>query len=69
MERVLVTGASGFIGKQLIAELIKKGKGVTAVLRDDGKLAGMRDSCLDIVHCPMEEIAKLEKTLDRKSVV
>ena len=66
MERVLVTGASGFIGKQLIAELIKKGKGVTAVLRDDGKLAGMRDSCLDIVHCPMEEIAKLEKTLGGK---
>lgn len=38
--KVLVTGASGFVGRALCAELVKRGQAVHAVFRNSANLAG-----------------------------
>ncbi|MEI9900026.1 MAG: NAD-dependent epimerase/dehydratase family protein [Hyphomicrobium sp.] len=41
-EKVLVTGASGFIAKHIIAELIRQGYSVNATVRDLGREEDVR---------------------------
>ena len=40
--RVLVTGAAGFLGRHVVAELVARGHSVTCLVRDAAKIAGSR---------------------------
>ncbi|MDB5624195.1 MAG: hypothetical protein JWR39_2758 [Devosia sp.] len=46
---VVVTGASGFVGKYVAADLITAGYRVRGTLRDQGKAEGVRDAVAGIV--------------------
>lgn len=58
MERIAVTGATGFIGKKLVAELIKKKYFVHAVARNEGNLIKLSEQYkgqIEIYPCPIED--------------
>ena len=46
--RVLVAGATGVVGQQLVPQLIAAGHQVTATTRSDGKAGGLRDAGADV---------------------
>jgi nucleoside-diphosphate-sugar epimerase len=45
-ERVLVTGANGFVGRTLCSQLVDSGYKVRAALRSDHALTGVTDKCI-----------------------
>ncbi len=49
-ERVLVTGATGFIGSHLVDELLWKGYEVAALIREDSNLRWLRGKRLELVY-------------------
>jgi len=49
-ERVLVTGATGFIGSHLVDELLWKGYEVTALIRESSDLRWLRGKRLDYLY-------------------
>ncbi len=63
MNNVLVTGATGFIGRQLIKELIRNNIQVTAVVRSQKKSLKLFQEInnLNLVCCEMSKIYKLEE--------
>jgi len=68
MKKALVTGANGFIGKNLVRHLVSRGVRVTAVVRnemsDTGGLSGLNG--VDIIYCDSRAINSLpEKTQER----
>ncbi|MDC7784338.1 NAD(P)-dependent oxidoreductase [Rhodoplanes sp. TEM] len=63
--RVLVTGASGFLGSHLAADLVARGHEVVALLRPGSqapRLAGLMDR-LRVVHATLEDRAALNRHL------
>lgn len=48
--RVLVTGASGFLGGHLIEELVRRGYGVRGMVRDLRKASSLRDLDVEVVY-------------------
>lgn len=69
MKNVLVTGATGFIGKQLIQKLAENGIQVTALIRSKKNnlnvLPNVKD--INVVYCELSEINQLEKYLKSTS--
>lgn len=58
MERVAVTGATGFIGQKLVAELIRKNYFVHAIARNEGKLMELSEQYsrqIEIFPCAIED--------------
>lgn len=54
--RLLVTGATGFIGRHVVPELIRRGHEVTAVARDKGRAAKMPwDSEARFIACDLHD--------------
>ncbi|MDQ4053404.1 MAG: NAD(P)H-binding protein [Actinomycetota bacterium] len=49
---VLVTGASGFVGRRLVPELLERGYAVKAMTRDPGDYDGPGDAVYGDVHDP-----------------
>lgn len=68
MERVIVTGASGFLGKNLIKELLNRNIYVTALARhfEDEVFLDRRVTCINTLEKKVEEISQilLEKDYD-----
>jgi nucleoside-diphosphate-sugar epimerase len=58
--RVLVTGATGFIAKHCIAELLREGYEVRATLRDVAMSAGVRDAVARALGGPCQGASKIE---------
>jgi UDP-N-acetylglucosamine 4,6-dehydratase/5-epimerase len=56
MDKVLVTGATGYLGEKLVETLIQQDKYVHAVARNEGKLLELKSNYnhLDIFPCPVE---------------
>jgi UDP-N-acetylglucosamine 4,6-dehydratase len=56
MEKVVVTGATGYIGAKLVEKLIQQDKYVHAVARNEGKLLELKSKHkhLEIFPCPVE---------------
>lgn len=56
-----MTGASGFLGGHLVKALLKKNVEVTAVVRDAGKLTGIKNGLLCVVEADLADYAVLDK--------
>ena len=60
MKKAIVTGATGFIGKFLVRELVKQGVEVIAIVRENSKnLSCISGLPVRIVPCNLNEIARL----------
>lgn len=51
-DRVLITGATGFIGRRLVAELLKKGVKLRLLIRDRAKAAALFPEAADVQVVP-----------------
>ena len=58
-----VTGASGFIGANLVHELVARGHKVKALLRPEADLRGLTDIDIEPIKGDINERQKLEKSL------
>lgn len=65
MKHAIVTGATGFLGRWLVQELLGQGIAVTAVIRDSSCASSVlpADSNLTLVECDMSQYAKLPELL------
>ncbi len=61
--RVLVTGASGYIGSSLLAPLVAAGYRVRAAVRTPTKLAGLAPSVVEVVRCDALDVAQVRAAL------
>lgn len=67
MKRIIITGASGFLGKNFVLKALEKGTEVFAVVRDVGKLADIADQeRLHTIPLDLEYISELPKVLSLK---
>ena len=66
MKRAIVTGATGFVGRWLVRELLKQNVPVVAVIRPgSGRISMLpTDERLEIVPCTMEEYEKLPEHMN-----
>ena len=62
MEKILITGANGFIGTELIRQLSERGKEIYAVIKDVNEDVSALQVCANvkIIYCDLEEIYKLK---------
>lgn len=69
MNKVIVTGASGFIGTALVKELINQKVKVFAVIREGSKYPNFFDNNKDIViiNCSMDEYHTLPSLIKEKN--
>ena len=58
-----VTGASGFIGANLVHELNARGHRVKALLRPNADLRGLKDAAFERVDGDVSDRAALERAL------
>ena len=63
MKKILVTGASGYIAKHCVAELIKEGYSVKGTIRDINKGAGVKTDLEDYLKQSID-LEFVETTLD-----
>ena len=71
MKRAIVTGANGFIGSNLVAELLKRNYEVYAVVRNEkSDVAGLpkNHSRLHIVFCELKNILLLNQLIDERQI-
>ena len=63
MEKVIVTGANGFVGYWLIRELCKNDVKVTAIIKDTNENISMLSEFkgVDIVYCGLAELDTLKE--------
>jgi nucleoside-diphosphate-sugar epimerase len=65
----LVTGASGLVGSQVVAELLGRGKPVRALVRGLDKAAGLQEKGVQVVAGDIRDPATLAAALDDVDVV
>jgi nucleoside-diphosphate-sugar epimerase len=63
MEKVIVTGASGFIGKALTKKLLDEGKIVYAVVRNPEKIRDLENKNLYVINLNLNEYQKLPELI------
>jgi len=61
--KCFVTGASGFIGANLVHELLERGHSVKALLRAESSLRGLEDAEVERVYGDVSERATLDKAV------
>ncbi len=63
MKKVIVTGASGFIGKALTKKLLDDGKIVYAIVRNTDKMKDLENKNLHIINLNLNEYEKLPELI------
>lgn len=61
--KIVITGASGFVGKKLVIELLKQGHIVTGVVRNINSLNDIKSDNLRVVECSFGEYSELANKL------
>lgn len=70
MKKVIVTGASGFIGKALVKRLLKDNVEVWAIVRDKKKLDNIEITPkLKIIESELKEYKNLEGKINEKILI
>ncbi len=69
MERVLVTGASGFIGRHLVAALLKRGIHVKCLVRQTSKTDHLRHQLIELIQCTLHDLDGLRAAIHDVDVV
>lgn len=68
MKKVIVTGATGFLGKAVTEELVQAGVTVYAIVRDIKKASCFQNNPLiQVIVCDMDEIDQLEKRITSRN--
>ncbi|HEY4326106.1 MAG TPA: NAD(P)-dependent oxidoreductase [Mucilaginibacter sp.] len=65
-ERVLITGASGFVGFHLIAEALKNDLKVYAAIRKSSKTDHLKDFNIQYTYPDFDDVTALKKELEEK---
>lgn len=69
MKKVIVTGATGFLGKKLVNDLLKNSVEVYAIVRDIAKANKFDNSeNLHIVQCNMNQYYKLDQLINEEKL-
>ncbi|MBQ4224623.1 MAG: NAD-dependent epimerase/dehydratase family protein, partial [Prevotella sp.] len=63
MERILITGASGFIGSFIVEEALAKGMEVWAAVRKSSSRAFLTDSRIHFIELTLSDASRLQKQL------
>lgn len=63
MQRILITGASGFIGGHLVTSALSQGLEVTAAVRPGSDLSRLRDPRIRLLELPLGNEAAMVKVL------
>lgn len=66
---IFITGGSGFLGRQLITDLIKKGFQVKALARSDSAAATVRKLGADVVKGDLDEMAAMTEGMNACAAV
>ena len=68
MNKVIVTGANGFVGYWLIRELCENNVDVTAIIKDENENISMllEFDRVDIVYCDLSELVSLKDKLQER---
>jgi dihydroflavonol-4-reductase len=69
MAKVLVTGASGFIGTHLVERLTARGDDVTCLVRSTSKVEALRKAGASLVFGDVTDLASLPPAVNGQSVV
>jgi nucleoside-diphosphate-sugar epimerase len=67
--RIFVTGAPGFIGSQLVLELIKAGHSVLGLTRSNAGVEKLRAAGAEVLHGNIEDLDSLRKGADNSDGV
>lgn len=62
--KILVTGAGGFVGGQLVRELVSRGAAVRAMVRHPDKAGFLKDLGVELVQANMKEAASLARAVE-----
>ena len=68
-KRILVTGASGFIGGHVCEALIKRGARVRAMVRRSSDVALLKELGVELAYGDMGDVAGMEAACDGIDVV
>jgi nucleoside-diphosphate-sugar epimerase len=63
MPRILITGASGFIGGYLVTDALARGLEVTATIRSGSDRTRLIDERIRLIELPMHDTAAMERIL------
>ena len=69
MKRILVVGASGFVGGYLTRQLVKDGYRVRCLARNPDKVKDLADSGCEIVKGDITNRASIQQALDSMDAV
>lgn len=69
MKKAIVTGATGFIGKFLVKELIAQNIEVIAVVRENSKnMARIKDLHIQIIECNMDSFNRISDIVSDRNI-
>ena len=69
MRKAIVTGATGFIGRFLVRELVNQGVEVIAIVRSgSNNLESIEDLPVRIVECDLKNLSSLPKTVSDRDI-
>src|SRR5690349_5521926 len=69
MARFLVTGASGFVGRNLVSYLLQRGHAVRCLTRKSSKIEGLRNLDVELVTGDMDRPETLAPAVESVDVV
>ncbi|MGD2279195.1 MAG: NAD-dependent epimerase/dehydratase family protein, partial [Candidatus Omnitrophota bacterium] len=65
--RILITGATGFIGKRLLERLARKKHDITCLVRETSNVAFLKEKGVPLIICDVTDAGQVEKAFDEAS--